>query len=163
MSQQPASAPSERQGMPLPGHSGRAAPQAHGPQLASVVVFVHDLDQSVDFYRELLRMEVTVRTSTAALLVSPNGFQVYMRAVGPRAGHPSGQVGTQYVIWTAGSLDDLHRCERVLKAWSAHMATKDASGFTLVEGRDPSGLPVMVAYPGPDEVARLEIIARYYV
>jgi hypothetical protein len=63
MSQQPASAPSERQGMPLPGHSGRAAPPAHGPQLASVVVFVHDLDQSVDFYRELLRMEVTVRTS----------------------------------------------------------------------------------------------------
>jgi catechol 2,3-dioxygenase-like lactoylglutathione lyase family enzyme len=33
----------------------------------------------------------------------------------------------------------------------------------LIEGRDPSGLPVLMAYPGPDEVARLGIISRYYV
>lgn len=45
------------------------------------MVFVHDHDASADFYQELLNMEVTVRTATAALLVSHNGFQVYLRAV----------------------------------------------------------------------------------
>lgn len=136
---------------------------ARGPRLASVVVFVHDHDASADFYEELLNMEVTVRTPTAALLVSRNGFQVYLRAVGPRAFHPSGHVGAQYVIWTADGPDDFQRCERVLRAHSDRVEIRESEGFTLIEGRDPSGLPVLVAYPGPDEVARLEIISRYYV
>ncbi|WP_371648895.1 VOC family protein [Streptomyces mirabilis] len=134
-----------------------------GPRMASVVVFVHDHDASADFYQELLNMEVTVRTATAALLVGHNGFQVYLRAVGPHAPHPAGHVGAQYVIWTADGPDDFQRCERVLRARSGHVYTREAEGFTLLEGMDPSGLPVLVAYPGPDEVARLEIIARYYV
>ncbi|MFJ4821602.1 VOC family protein [Streptomyces sp. NPDC088801] len=136
---------------------------ARGPRLASVVVFVHDHDVSADFYGELLNMKVTVRTATAALLVSRNGFQVYLRAVGSRALHPSGHAGAQYVIWTADGPDDFQRCERVLRARSDRVDTREAEGFTLIEGRDPSGLPVLVAYPGPDEVARLEIISRYYV
>jgi hypothetical protein len=127
------------------------------------VLFVHDHDASADFYRDLLKMEVTVRNSTAALLVGQGGFQVYLRAVGPKALHPVGHVGAQYVVWTANDLDDFRRCERVLRARSARVDTRQGDGFTLIEGRDPSGLPVLVTYPGPDEVARLEIIARYYV
>ncbi|MCX5052149.1 MULTISPECIES: VOC family protein [unclassified Streptomyces] len=140
-----------------------SGPDARGPRLASVVVFVHDHDASADFYGELLNMKVTVRTSTAALLVSRNGFQVYLRAVGAHAIHPTGHVGAHYVIWTADGPDDFQRCERVLRARSDRVDTREAEGFTLLEGRDPSGLPVLVAYPGPDEVARLEIISRYYV
>ncbi|WUQ55717.1 VOC family protein [Streptomyces virginiae] len=127
------------------------------------MVFVHDHDASADFYQELLNMEVTVRTATAALLVGRGGFQVYLRAVGPNAAHPVGHVGAQYVIWTADGPEDFQRCERVLRARSDHVHTREGEGFTLIEGRDPSGLPVLVAYPGPDEVARLEIITRYYV
>ncbi|MFF6881512.1 VOC family protein [Streptomyces sp. NPDC012474] len=138
-------------------------PETRGPRLASVVVFVHDHDASADFYGELLNMKVTVRTATAALLVSRNGFQVYLRTVGPNAMHPVGHVGAQYVIWTADGPDDFQRCERVLRARSDRVDTREAEGFTLIEGRDPSGLPVLVAYPGPDEAARLEIISRYYV
>jgi hypothetical protein len=106
-------------------------------------------------------MEVTVRTATAALLVGRNGFQMCLRAVGSRAHHPSGHVGAQYVIWTADGPDDFQRCERVLRARFDRVDAREAEGFTLIEGRDPSGLPVLVAYPGPDEVARLEIISRY--
>ncbi|MCX5096035.1 VOC family protein [Streptomyces sp. NBC_00365] len=126
-------------------------------------MFVHDHDASADFYQELLNMEVTVRTATAALLVGHNGFQVYLRAVGPHAPHPAGHVGAQYVIWTADGPDDFQRCEHVLRARSGYVYTRQAEGFTLLEGMDPTGLPVLVAYPGPDEVARLEIIVRYYV
>ncbi|GGW72749.1 hypothetical protein GCM10010381_66890 [Streptomyces xantholiticus] len=158
-------APSGPDSAPLPADSQPTGnrPDAHGPRLSSVVVFVHDHDASADFYRELLNMEVTVRTATAALLVGLGGFQVYLRTVGPGAAHPVGHVGAQYVIWTADSLEDFERCERVLRARSDRVDTREGEGFTLIEGRDPSGLPVLVAYPGPDEVERLEIISRYYV
>jgi catechol 2,3-dioxygenase-like lactoylglutathione lyase family enzyme len=46
-------------------------------------MFVHDLDSSVSFYRELLGMTVTVADNTAALLVSADGFQLYVRSMGP--------------------------------------------------------------------------------
>nr|WP_180989470.1 hypothetical protein [Streptomyces cahuitamycinicus] len=61
-------------------------------------MFVHDHDASAAFYGELLNMKVTVRTATAALLVSRNGFQVYLRTVGANAMHPVGHVGAQYVM-----------------------------------------------------------------
>ncbi|MFI2345867.1 VOC family protein [Streptomyces sp. NPDC019443] len=143
--------------------AGNAAEDTRGPRLASVVVFVHDHDESADFYSDLLNMEVTVRTATAALLVGPGGFKLTLRSVGPNASHPAGHVGAQYVIWTADGPDDFQRCERVLRARSDHVYTRPGEGFTVIEGRDPNGLPVLVAYPGPDEVARLEIVARYYV
>lgn len=161
----PKGTPAGPHSAPVPAEPPPAGggPDPSGPRLASVVVFVHDHDASADFYRELLNMEVTVRTATAALLVGRNGMQVYLRAVGRHPPHPVGDVGTQYVIWTADGPDDFQRCERVLRARASHVYTREAEGFTLLEGQDPSGLPVLVAYPGPDEVARLEIFARAYV
>ena len=43
---------------------------AQGARLGSVVMFVHDLDRSVEFYAEVLALEVTDRSPTAALLTS---------------------------------------------------------------------------------------------
>lgn len=131
-------------------------------QLASVVMFVRDLDVSVDFYRELLGMEVTVRSTTAALLVSADNLQVYLRAMGSDASRALGTVGIQYVIWTAADEQDLRRCEQFLKDAKAHVHTRTGDGFTLVEGSDPSGVPVMVAYPGPDLAVRRKIMTRIY-
>lgn len=125
-------------------------------------MFVQDLDESMIFYRGLLSMEVTVRSTSAALLASADGFQLYLRSMGPNAGHPLGGVGVQYVIWTARDHEDLRRCERLLKDGDAHVRTQTAEGFTLVEGRDPSGVPVMVTYPGPDQAVRHEIMSRIY-
>jgi len=133
-----------------------------GPRLASVVVFVRDLEASVAFYRELLRLKVTARTATAALLMSGEEFQLYLRAVGAGAERPLGGIGVQYVIWTADGFDGLRHCETVLKARAAHVSTWEADGFHLVEGRDPSGVPLIVAYPGPDETAGHEIMSRIY-
>lgn len=134
-----------------------------GSRLASVVTFVRDLDQSVEFYRELLGMRVTVRTSTAALLVGSDETQLYVRAIGPGGEHPLGAVGVQYVIWTADGPDDLARCERLLKERSAHLSTRETSdGITMVEGRDPNGIPLVLTHPGPHGAARDEIMSRIY-
>jgi catechol 2,3-dioxygenase-like lactoylglutathione lyase family enzyme len=125
-------------------------------------MFVNALESSVAFYRELLGMEVQARGELAALLVSADGFQLYLRDKGKRASHSLGSVGVQYVIWAAAGEESLRRCERFLKERSAHVATKDVAGFTLVEGRDPNDLPVMITYPGPDLVERHQIMARIY-
>lgn len=77
-------------------------------RLASAVMFVADLGSSVVFYQELLGLEVSVQSVDAALLVSPDGYQLYLRSMGKRAQHSSGTIGIQYLVWSAEDEDDLH-------------------------------------------------------
>lgn len=131
-------------------------------RLASAVMFVADLDRSVAFYQELLGLDVTVQSDEAALLVSPDGYQLYLRSMGRRAQHPLGAIGIQYIVWTAEGEEDLQRCERVLKAHSSQVTRQTVDGFTVVEGRGPDDVPVVVTYPGPDHAPRHEILQRIY-
>ncbi len=131
-------------------------------RLASAVMFVGELERSVSFYRELLALEVTARDNTAALLVSPDGFQLYLRSMRIGAYHPLGNIGIQYVIWTADGEEDLRRCEQVLRAQSGSVTRQTVDGYTVVEGRGPDGVPVVVTYPGPDELPRHRIRQRIY-
>jgi catechol 2,3-dioxygenase-like lactoylglutathione lyase family enzyme len=135
---------------------------AQGTRIGSAVMFVQELDRSVSFYTELLAMRVADQSPTAALLVSPGGTQLFLRAMGANAGHPLGGVGLQYVIWTADGDEDFERCERVLKARSALRGTRSSGGVKLVEGRDPDDMVVMVTYPGPDQMPAHELPVRIY-
>jgi catechol 2,3-dioxygenase-like lactoylglutathione lyase family enzyme len=91
-----------------------------GSRLDSAVMFVQDLDRSVDFYREVLALEVSDHSPTACLLTSASGSQLIVRSMGSGGVHSLGGVGVQYVIWTAADREDLDRCERTLKKLSAH-------------------------------------------
>ena len=133
-----------------------------GPRPTSVVLFVYALDESVSFYRDLLNLEVRTQTETAVLLGRADGLQLYLRATGSHGAHSVGGVGVQYVIWTAVDLDDLHRCEELLKARNGHVSTWHAEGISVIEGRDPSDCPVLVSFPGPDAVPRHDIMNRIY-
>jgi catechol 2,3-dioxygenase-like lactoylglutathione lyase family enzyme len=135
---------------------------AHGPRLASVVTFVQNLDRSVNFYREVLALEVADRSPTAALLASDGGCNMILRSMGSGAVHALGGVGVQYVIWAAADSGDLDRCERVLKELSAHRDSRKAGGVRAVEGRDPDNIVVVVIYPGPDRVPMHELPVRIY-
>lgn len=135
---------------------------AHGARVGSVVMFVADLDRSVGFYRELLALEVSDHSPTAALLSGAGGSQLVLRSMGSNAAHALGSVGVQYVVWTAAGEEELRRCERVLKERSAHTETRAHSGAAAVEGRDPDGVVVMIAYPGPDLVPLRELPVRIY-
>jgi catechol 2,3-dioxygenase-like lactoylglutathione lyase family enzyme len=131
-------------------------------KLASVVMFVAVLERSVRFYTELFGLQVTVQNNSAALLVGADGSQLYLRAIGEKAGHPLASIGPQYVLWTADSETDLYACEAMLRGRSDHVTMTDEGGFHLVEARDPDDVPVLIAFPGPDEVARQRIISRIY-
>jgi catechol 2,3-dioxygenase-like lactoylglutathione lyase family enzyme len=135
---------------------------AHGPRLASVVTFVQNLDRSVNFYREVLALEVADRSPTAALLVSDDGCHLILRAMGAGAVHALGGVGVQYVIWAAADEEDLDRSERVLKELSAHRDSRADMGVRAVEGRDPDDIVVMIIYPGPDELPMHKLPVRIY-
>jgi catechol-2,3-dioxygenase len=135
---------------------------AHGARLGSAVMFVQHLDRSVSFYLAVLALEVADRSSSAALLISADGSQLILRAMGANAAHALGSVGVQYVIWTADGEEDLHRCERLLRERSAHRETRTSGRATVVEGRDPDDIVVMIAYPGPDQLPLHELPARIY-
>lgn len=125
-------------------------------------MFVTDLDRSVAFYERLLGWEVSLTDDTVALLVGSEGFELYLRAMGSRVQHPLGSVGIQYLMWTADGEDDLARCEGVLRSESAHVTRTAGDGFTVVEGRGPDNVPILVTYPGPGQVPRREILRRIY-
>lgn len=142
--------------------SDPAPAAARGLRLASAVMFVTDLARSVDFYERLLGWQVSLMDDTVALLVGAEGFELYLRAMGSRVQHPLGSLGIQYLMWTADDDDDLTRCEGVLRSESAHVTRTSGDGITVVEGRGPDNVPVLVAYPGPALAPRTEILRRIY-
>ena len=135
---------------------------AQGARLGSVIMFVHDLARSVDFYADVLALEATDRSPTAALLTSPAGTGLILRAMGQAAAHPLGSVGVQYVVWIATGEEDLARCERALDARGAHRGTRREGGRTIVEGRDPDDMVLIVIYPGSDQLPMRKLPARIY-
>lgn len=135
---------------------------AEGARVGSVVMFVRELDKSEAFYTDVLALEVADRSPTATLLNSAGGVNLVLRAMGSAAAHPLGSVGIQYVVWTAAGEEDLDRCERALSARGAHRETRRQGGVTVVEGRDPDDITVMISYPGPDQTPLRELPARIY-
>lgn len=134
----------------------------NGSRLESAVMFVQDLNRSVEFYRQVLDLEVSDHSPTACLLTSASGSQLILRAMGGGAVHSLGGVGVQYVIWTAADEADLDRCERTLKELSAHRESRVGGPVKAVEGRDPDDIVVMIIYPGPNEAPLHELPVRIY-
>jgi catechol-2,3-dioxygenase len=135
---------------------------AEGVRLSAAVVFVRNLDKSVSFYRELLGLDVVDRSTTAALLATPDGSQLVLRQFGSNAPHPLGSIGVQYLTWGAASKDDLDRRTEILRQNSAYRETRTDDGVTMVEGRDPDDVPVMIFYAGDDQPLMHKLPARIY-
>ena len=133
-----------------------------GARVGSVVMFVHDLDRSVAFYADVLALEVADRSPTAALLSNAAGAGLILRAMGAAAPHALGSIGVQYVLWVAADADGLTRCERALAGRGAHRETRSQDGVTVVEGRDPDDMVVLVCHPGPDQMPLHKLPARIY-
>jgi catechol-2,3-dioxygenase len=130
-------------------------------KLTAAVVHVRDLQQSTDFYREILLLEVEVTSDDAALLTAPGGDHLVLRAL-PGANRAFGVVGVQFLVWTARDSDDLDRCERELKARDAFVSRSSEQGASVVEGRDPDGVPIVVVYPARPGIGMTAVPARTY-
>jgi len=135
----------------------------HAARVTSSVIFVSDIDRSVDFYRDVFACEVTIRKPQAALLLAPGGFQIYLIGRSARTPHPSGGIGPQYLIWAVNSADDLQELEQALRRYGRTTHTYISGGVTFIAGRDPDGIRILMAHPGPDEFPRSVIGAQFYV
>jgi len=135
---------------------------AEGVRLSAAVVFVRNLDKSVSFYRELLGLDVVDRSTTAALLATPNGSQLVLRQFGTNATHPLGAIGVQYLTWSTPSREDLDRRTEILRRNSAYRETRGDQDVTVVEGRDPDDVPVMLFYAADDHGVMHTLPARIY-
>ena len=131
-------------------------------QVSATVLFVTDLERSVTFYTELLGCMVAVREAKAALLLAADGFEIYLVARGNRAGHPLGGIGNHGITWSTESEAELHDLADALRASKQYVDTHEEGGVTFLEGRDPDGLRVMVAFPGPKSHARSLVQSRLY-
>ncbi len=72
--------------------------------------------------------------------------------------NPLGGVGVQYVIWSAPDRESLDQVEDALKELGTHTRTWSFQEVAVVEGRDPSHIPFLVTFPGPERAPRQEII-----
>jgi catechol 2,3-dioxygenase-like lactoylglutathione lyase family enzyme len=134
----------------------------HAARVTSSVIFVSDIDRSVDFYRDVFACEVTIRDPEAALMLAPGGFQIYLIGRSARTPHPSGGIGPQFLIWAVNSAGDLQELERALRRFGRITHTYTSGGVTFLAGRDPDGIRILMAHPGPDKVPRSVIGPHLY-
>ena len=135
---------------------------AEGIRLSGAIMFVRNLDRSVTFYRELLGLQVADRSPTAALLLNEDGSQLVLRSFGQNATHALGSIGPQYLTWTTASKDELDQLAETLRRHSAYRETRTDGEITVVEGRDPDDVTVMLVYSGPAMSPMRHLPARIY-
>jgi catechol 2,3-dioxygenase-like lactoylglutathione lyase family enzyme len=123
------------------------------------VARVSDLDRSVKFYRHVFSCRVVVREADMALLLTPKGFEIYLRQTAGSRRHPEA-LGIQYLMWATDSESDLRRIADRMRAYDSAMYSYTEDGMTILEGTDPDGFRMIVAYPTPRQLPHTAIAQR---
>ena len=127
-------------------------------KVASSLMTVSDLNRSVDFYCDVFLCQVAVQEQDTALLLAPDGFQLYLHSKGPSRRPRIGATGVKYLMWATDSQAELQRISQRLRAYDAAAFSYTENGVTFVEASDPDHGRVIVAYPSPRQLPR-EVIA----
>ena len=130
--------------------------------LNHAVLFVSDLERSVDFYERVLGFSVIPGTpralrAAAAFLQAPgstNDHDLGLFEVGtdaqPAAGNAA--VGLYHLAWEVDTLAELERLARVLAAADALTGMSDHGATKSLYGRDPDGLEFEIAWIVPADL-----------
>ena len=121
---------------------------------------VSDLDRSVRYLRDVFHCNIALREPDAALLLAPDGFQIYLNSKGQSRRHGVGPGGVQYLMWATDSEAELDRIRQRLLAYD-RQPTPTSRTVTFVEGCEPDHRRVIVAYPGPNLLRRELIASRF--
>ncbi len=128
--------------------------------VASCVIRVSNLDQSANFYRDVFSCRVSLRENDMALLLAPNGFQLYLHAPRSLRRRGVGTIGVSYLMWATDSQSDLQLITQRLRAFDPAVFTHTENGVTFLEGCDPDGRRIVVAHPSPHQLPRTVIAER---
>jgi catechol 2,3-dioxygenase-like lactoylglutathione lyase family enzyme len=128
--------------------------------VSSAVIWVADLSRSVNFYRDVFCCRVALREPDTALLLTPDGFQIYLHEAGTARRPRLTPTGIQHLMWATDSESELARVTSRLRAHDPSTYTYIEQGVTFVEGCDPDRGRVIVAYPSPSRHPRELIASR---
>jgi catechol-2,3-dioxygenase len=128
--------------------------------VVSTVVRVRELDRSLRFYCDVFSCRVVVREADIALLLTPNGFEIYLHQKDDFHDHRAGALGVRHLMWATNSQSDLQRVTERLRVYDSTAFSHTVQGMTVLEGTDPDGCRVIVAYPPPRQLPRTLIAER---
>lgn len=130
--------------------------------LNHAVLYVRDLERSLDFYERVLGFTVIPGTPRAL-----RGAAAFLRAAGSRNDHDLGlfavgddagpssaareSVGLYHLAWEVDTLAELERLAGVLAADHALTGMSDHGPTKSLYGRDPDGLEFEIAWIVPAE------------
>ena len=128
--------------------------------LNHAVLYVRDLDRSLDFYQGVLGFRLIPGTpralrSPSAFLQAPgstNDHDLALFEIGGQAGpSEAGQatVGLYHLAWEVDTLAELERLHRALEDHGALTRASDHGATKSVYGRDPDGLEFELAWIVP--------------
>ncbi|WP_409436561.1 glyoxalase [Mycobacterium sp. SMC-14] len=113
------------------------------------------------FYCHVFQCEVAICDKDAALLLTPDGFEIYLRTnEASRAGGITG-VGVEQIMWSVGSEEELQQIEQRMRVHDPSAYSNTLGEISFVDGADPDGIRVLVTYPTPQQLPR-EVIDRRF-
>jgi catechol-2,3-dioxygenase len=127
-------------------------------RLNHAVLFVRDVQRSVDFYREVLGFRVIPMAPegfNAAFLQAPgstNDHDLGLFEIGSGAGPSEAgrqTVGLYHLAWEVDTLAELARLQDVLADAGALVGASDHGTTKSLYGRDPDGLEFEIAWIVP--------------
>lgn len=117
------------------GHAPRPEVSAH---VASYVMRVSNLDRSLTFYHGVFSCRVAIREHNMALLLAPNGFQLYLHSSDRLHRRGLGTAGVQYLMWATENESDFELITQRLRAYDTAVYSHTENGVTFLEGCDPT-------------------------
>jgi len=123
-------------------------------RLNHAVLYVRELDRSVDFYRRVFGFEeiARIRSFMAFLRAgdSENHHDLGLMAVGPNAPRPPrGSTGLYHLAWQVNRIEDLARAAEVLQREGALGGASDHGATKSLYGQDPDGNEFEIMWPVP--------------
>ncbi|HSH21871.1 MAG TPA: VOC family protein [Candidatus Caenarcaniphilales bacterium] len=125
-------------------------------RLNHAVLFVRDLDRSVDFYGRVFGFREVAREGGMMAFLradgSSNHHDLGLMAVGPSAPRPPrGSTGLYHLAWEVPRIDDLARAAEVLSEVGALGGASDHGATKSLYGHDPDGNEFEIMWMVPRE------------
>ena len=133
-------------------------------RLNHAVLYVRDVDASVEFYSSTLGFRTVMAMPGAAFLQasgSNNDHDLGLFQLGPQAG-PSGAgrttVGLYHLAWEVDTLDELEATRARLEAGGALAGATDHGTTKALYAKDPDGIEFEVSWLVPASLLSQEIL-----
>ena len=125
-------------------------------RLNHAVLYVRDVDRSVDFYARALGFRAVAGTPGRAMFLqaegSTNDHDLGLFSVGAQAGDSGagrGTVGLYHLAWEVDTLGELRRIAGVLRENGALVGASDHGSTKALYAHDPDGIEFEVSWLVP--------------